>query len=490
MTTTRNPALVSAWLGFALAALFLYPLAVALDSDIFYMQWQRRDTAETAVALALLSILFGALVFALWRRAGRAATVGLSLVAAVPLASFLAGLVRQLGFDDALIALGDSPLLLPAAATAAALAIVITFLRWPDAFGRWLRRGLLAISLVSLVVVQTLVNAASYDAPVVEVQRDPSAGTGAAGCASVVALLFDELSFAYLYDGGEVRAEYPAIRRLSAAATNYMAVRAPADETLVALPGYLAGRSVRQVRVEELDLMELDEDGTLVPFSSTEASGLFATARRSGYRTEIAGYYLPYCSLLGDLVDVCQSFSFYNASGVTDRFSPVNPIMTTLIMWPRQFPFGLMKNRPFARLQRGLVEKLSAFARRPLVGTQPILRFVHFSVPHLPFVFDEEGYNPPFNPLRTSPDDAYRRQLRYVDRLVGDVVMGMERDGTFAASTVAVLADHGYRFGGQEHDKLHIPFIVKEPGQTVRTDVAAQQPGELLLSEVVGKSCE
>ena len=35
-------------------------------------------------------------------------------------------------------------------------------------------------------------------------------------------------------------------------------------------------------------------------------------------------------------------------------------------------------------------------------------------------VFDEHGYAPPFNPLRTSTDDAYRRQLRYVDRLVDE----------------------------------------------------------------------
>jgi hypothetical protein len=487
-STTRTAA-VSAWLGFALAALLLYPLAVALDSDIFYLQWQRGDTVEAVAALALSSIVFAALVFALWRRRTRVATLALAAVAAIPLASFLAGLVRQLPFEDALVALGDSRLrfVIPAAAIAA---VALVFVRWPDAFGRWLRRGLLAISFVSIVVVVSFVRAASYSAPPVRVQGPVGPAGRLVDCTSVVALLFDELSFAYLYERGEVRADYPAFRRLSATSTNYLAVQAPADETLVSLPGYLSGRHVNRVSVEEMDLMEVGEEGELSPFGLSDPPGLFATAKRLGYQTEMAGYYLPYCSLLGDLVDECRSLSFYNASGVNEGFSPLSPIMTALIMWPRQFPFGVVKNLPFARLQRGLVEELSAFARRPLDGAKPVFRFVHFSVPHFPFVFDEGGYNPGLNPLRTSPDDGYRRQLRFVDRLLGELITGMERDGSFDRTTLVVLADHGFRFGGLEQDLLHIPFIVKKVGQRVPSDVTDPKRGELLLPDVVRASCQ
>jgi hypothetical protein len=487
-TTTRTAA-VSAWLGFALAALLLYPLAVALDSDIFYMQWQRGDTVEAVAALALLSIVFAALVFALWRRHTRVATLALAAVAAMPLASFLAGLVRQLPFEDELVALGDSRLqfVIPAAATAA---VALVFVRWPDAFGRWLRRGLLAISFVSIVVVVSFVRATSYGAPPVRVHGPVGTAGRLADCSSVVALLFDELSFAYLYERGDVRTDYPAFRRLSATSTNYLAVQAPADETLVSLPGYLAGRRVKRVSVEEMDLMEVGEEGELSPFGFSDPPGLFATAKRLGYQTEMAGYYLPYCSLLGDLVDECRSLSFYNASGVTEGFSPLSPIMTALIMWPRQFPFGVVKNVPFARLQRGLVEELSAFARRPLDGAKPVFRFVHFSVPHLPFVFDEGGYNPGLNPVRTSPDDGYRRQLRFVDRLLGGLITDMQRDDSFDRTTLVVLADHGFRFGGLEQDLLHIPFIVKKAGQRVPSDVTDLKRGELLLPDIVRASCQ
>jgi Sulfatase len=488
MTTVRLAA-ISAWLGFALAALFLYPLAVALDSDIIYMQWQPRDTAETIAAVALLTVIFGALTGGLWHRQSRAGSIALAAVAALPIASFLAGLSRQLPFDDALIGAWENPVLRYAIPAAAMAGIAGTFVLWPDVFGRWLRRGLLALSFVSIVVVQTFVAAAAYDAPPVEIDRPTPATAAAADCPSIVALLFDELSFAYLYDGSAVRTDFPALRRLSETATNYLDVRSPADETLVALPAFLAGHPIVRIDTAGVNLIEVGEDGNGMPLEVAGAGSLFATARRLGYRTEMAGYYLPYCSMLGDLIDVCRSLSFYNASSTVAAFSPLNPIQTTLVMWPRQFPFGLLKNPPFARVQRALVEALSAFAQRPLDSARPVFRLVHFSVPHLPFVFDAEGFNPPFNPLRTSPDAAYVRQLRYVDRLAGQTISGMEQAGTFDRTTLVVLADHGFRFGGRDRDPLHIPFIVKRAGQRGRLDVTDARRGEQLLGDIVGGSC-
>jgi hypothetical protein len=93
---------VSAWLGFALAALFFYPLAVALDADAYYLQWQFGDVVEAIAALAGLTLVLACLVFALWPRSGRLSTIGLLAVAALPLASFAAGASRQLPYDAAM----------------------------------------------------------------------------------------------------------------------------------------------------------------------------------------------------------------------------------------------------------------------------------------------------------------------------------------------------------------------------------------------------
>jgi phosphoglycerol transferase MdoB-like AlkP superfamily enzyme len=142
-----------------------------------------------------------------------------------------------------------------------------------------------------------------------------------------------------------------------------------------------------------------------------------------------------------------------------------------------------------ARLQRGIVEETRAFAERRIDPSHSVFRFVHFSVPHFPFVFTAEGFHPPFDPLRTSPDDAYVRQIEYVDCIVGDIVDRMKKAGTYDGPTIAILADHGFRFGGRESNERHIPFIVKAAGQRTAEYIAEARPAEFLLPELLERSC-
>jgi hypothetical protein len=483
---------VAAWLGFALAALFFYSLAVALDTDIYYLQWQAADLIEAGVALLLLALAFAVVIYLVWPRADRAALLILLAAAALPLASFAAGLARQLPFDDALRALGQNGVV-RFAAPAAVLGLIATgVVFWPRGFLRGLRLLLVLVSPVSLVVVESLITSASDADAVVRVSRRlPARGAedAAAGCDPVLAVLFDELSFSYLYADARVRPEYSAIAATASQATNYLAMSAPGPETLVSMPSFLATRHLRDIRVESNAIFELDAEGHLLPFTAGRPEALFPTARRLGFSTEMAGYYLPYCEMLDGLLDACQSLSFYNMSSVDDGFSVIDPLMTTLILWPRQFPFGLLKNPPFARLQRGLVENTATFAMQSMHTGRPVFRFVHFSVPHFPFVFDGQRFNPPFDPLRTSPDNAYRSQVRYVDRLFGTLTQHMRDEGTYDSTTIVVLADHGFRFGGIERNPRQIPFIVKGAGQRERADVATPMRGEVALKQVIEDAC-
>jgi hypothetical protein len=481
---------VSAWLGLALAALFFYPLASALSTGLYYLQWQTADVVETAAAIAALACLVGAIVFGVWPRSTRTAHAALAVVSAVPLASFAAGVSRQLPFQETLIAAGETGsfgLVMSAVAGAGVVSVLIV---WPAIFGRWLRRLLVLVSPVSLVVLTSLVMSATRAGVPVRIGGEATAaGTLERACAPVLALLFDELSFYYVYDlDDNIRTELPALSLLGTQATHYLSVAAPGRETLDALPSFLAARRVREIEVRPEGLMERGEESELRPFDARQRSGLFGTARSLGFRTEIAGYYLAYCDMLAGVVDVCRSRSFYNVSSA-DEFSLIDPIRTTLVLWPRQMPFGLLKHPPFARHQREMVEELTAFARRPIEQRPPTFRLVHFSIPHLPFVFDGDGYDPPFDPLVTTPDDEYVQQVQYVDRLVGELVEELRRAGAYDRTTIVVLADHGYRFGGRERDPLQIPFIVKLAGQTRRAEVREERQGEMLLKEVVEGAC-
>ena len=69
---TPRRLVVAGWLDLALAALFFYPLAVALSSDVYYLQWQTADVIETVAAVALLACVLGAIVYAAWPGSTRA----------------------------------------------------------------------------------------------------------------------------------------------------------------------------------------------------------------------------------------------------------------------------------------------------------------------------------------------------------------------------------------------------------------------------------
>lgn len=488
MTSARD-GFRSAWMGVALAGLFFYPLASVLHGNIYYLQWQPAHTLEAVVAYLLVAAVCGAAFHGASRLNGRPGALALVTVSVLPLASFATTVVTQLRLGGSLIPLWEHDSVTIAVLAIVAGVSVASLLAWPAVVRRLMLALLVVLSPIAIVVIVPLVSAAGRPPKVVTVGR-PAAAPDAAPrpCTPVLAFLFDELSFAYLYDGREIREEFPAIRRLSEHATHHLAVVAPGGETLVALPALLAARPVAGIEIRGDTVME-GSGASAVPFDARGPDGLFATARRLGFRTEMGGYYFAYCDLLGPLVDSCQSFSFYNASSVADDFSPLHAIETTLILWPRQFPFGLVKNPVFARQQRHLVEQTLPIALRPLSPTRATFRLIHFSVPHLPFVFDRGGYHPPHDPLRTSPDEAYTKQLAYVDVLVDRLTRDLARDPAAASATIVVLADHGFRFGGRETNPLHIPFIVRRADQTVRRDVTTPERGETLLRQVVMEAC-
>ncbi len=479
------------WIGLALAGLFLYPLAAALDGNRYYLQWQPVHGAEALLAFVLLAGCGAAAAHLCSGLAGRRAAVAWLLVAAVPFASFGTAVARQIRWAPDLIRLWEHPLVRVGIPGLAAIVVAAAVAFRPALATRAVRSATAVLSPLAVVVLIALARASVNAGPPVRIargiHRTPTDRTTA--CTSVIGLLFDELSFTYLYENGRVRPEFPHIRALAAESIEHLAVTAPGPETLVSLPGFLTGRRIAGVAIDGQRILEVRTEGSSVPLDVQSPDSLFGRARELGFVTQMAGYYFPYCAMLGDLVDSCRSFSFYNTSTASRGFSPVHPLLTTLILWPRQFPFGMLKSVPFAVHQRHLVRETIAFAAPPVERDHPVFRFVHLSVPHLPFAFDADGFRPRLDALRTSPDDLYVDQLHYVDRVVGTLVDGWRSSGALDRTTLVLLADHGFRFGGRERDPLHIPFIVRRAGRTDHAVVSTPERGERLLSRVLTDAC-
>src|SRR2546421_505526 len=86
--------------------------------------------------------------------------------------------------------------------------------------------GVLLLTPVSVIVLVRLATLASYPAIATKFNRSGPAADLRADAPRVLVLLFDELSFRSLYDGGDIRPAYPHLRAFGAHATHYHVARA------------------------------------------------------------------------------------------------------------------------------------------------------------------------------------------------------------------------------------------------------------------------
>jgi len=195
---TRRECAEAAWLGFALAALFLSPLAFALDGNAYYLQWQPSHTKEVAVALPIVATVLAGLLVATRRLDGLRGATALAAIVSVPLLSFAVAIVRDLPVARVLIPFWERPVIRYGVPLLTGGVIAGVLFGWPDTFRRGLVSALRFLSPVSLVVCGLFVGPGTRPGLVVFADRPNPTAAGATGpgpCSPVLALLFDELSF-------------------------------------------------------------------------------------------------------------------------------------------------------------------------------------------------------------------------------------------------------------------------------------------------------
>ncbi len=102
---------------------------------------------------------------------------------------------------------------------------------------------------------------------------------------------------------------------------------------------------------------------------------------------------------------------------------------------------------------------------------------LHLFLPHDPFAFDRQGNavntSSPLWKGRSRAQDGparYREQVMYVDRLVGEFVSKLKREGIYDQSVIAITGDHGPRSfipsPGRPTAEFspRVPLVIRAPG--------------------------
>jgi hypothetical protein len=111
------------------------------------------------------------------------------------------------------------------------------------------------------------------------------------------------------------------------------------------------------------------------------------------------------------------------------------------------------------------------------------LVFIHFCIPHPPYVAGPPGED---------RKAGYLRNLEIFDDTLGMIRDKMIQTGVWNHSAILLTSDHGYRNDEQDEHSFHVPFILKMPEQTqmVRFDGAFNTvvAKHLVLSILDGKT--
>jgi hypothetical protein len=465
--------------GTTFASIFFYPLIVSLNDTHWFLQWNHQDAYELIIAWTGLALIFSILFWAVSHIQNTfTRLIAYCLISFIPATSFFVHAIRQLRLELFFIKISAIVqvhwLSTSIGFTIFAAVICCMAYRYCKKLIRLGAVGLLILSFTNIPAVVTMAYTGFQYNTVTTIHTDKhsksfSPISAAHAKSNIIVFLFDELSYQYLYQGGKVRKEFPHFAALSTQSVNYHNARALGKSTFPTIPKLMSGTENHNIRLINNRLMTKDKNGKIENYEYGDDS-LFARALKRGYATVAVGPYFPYCDSLKSYLHHCYSYSIYNYGSLSAKFSVINPIATNLILWPQQLPSGFLK-RPISSIwqRRGVNETLERTLSL-LKLQQPIMLFSHFYIPHIPFVFDADGYNPASNPFLEN-NENYIRQLKYVDIVLGRLIDELKRLDKFDNSTIVVRSDHDFRIMTPSEERNKIPLLIKKVGQKIRQDV-------------------
>ena len=313
-----------------------------------------------------------------------------------------------------------------------------------------------------------------------------------AGARPVYVLLFDEWSLARSQRGGEFLPELANLRRLAERSAVFTEARAPGDATQKSIPRLLYQENGEVVAGNGRALWRVGDSAG----PATGRPNLFRLARARGYRTEAAGWYLPYAALVGEDLDGCRAWSqlpkregparLFDLLWANFRYLP-DPLSRALwrALYARWF------GADWYALERRIEAEAMRVARESPANT---LAFVHFPLPHAPFVFQADGrYGGPFRDGRMfGTPEEYGRQIRYLDVVLGRFLDTLEAAGRLDSALIVVTSDHSWKKDPDKRELVRerlrrVPLVVKWPGQREGV-VVREEWCQLALGGLIGRA--
>jgi hypothetical protein len=385
----------------------------------------------------LIVALVFALVLAIFRRMKGWRRIRWSLMGILPVLLF----VRNLDV---------MPVRVPPLAVAGIMLLwcaVLLYLiqRYPQAaakLGRFGGNVLAGFSVFALIMTVQLARAAWWR-PGPQAFSSPIAAAPA-NRPRLVWILFDELSYKYVFETRDHSLDMPNFDRLRGESTLYTDVTPVAYRTTQAVPSLMLGRAVTEVEYTQ-DNRYLIRTADASGWQAFDANAsLFGLARRSGVSSSIIGWYIPYCPVFAKVATQC----YWNNDDAQDRGptmlsdSFAQNIWLSLRSTIQDFvsPSRAWANESLLSSQGHMasVQDISRHALGVLSTSQADVVYLHIPSPH-----PVEFWNR--RTAQFASGGSYLDSLDYSDRLLGQMLDILEKQPRWDSTMVIVQGDHSWR---------------------------------------------
>lgn len=421
----------------------------------FAIEWAypTREATLAAIAVCILALIAGGIAGYFSGDIGPRTRTVLEMVA-IPTAIFPLNAARLAGG----LALTDvTPLLRShsAAWMLLGLAICPLLIYFRHEVARAYVTALLVLSpLVAVNVVRAAIVAARTDYAALHPVEKPLPIAAVDSGMRVLFIVFDEMDYNLAFPRRSPTIALPSFDRLRSESLFATNAHSPEGATQFSMPSYILGQRVSaivQKGVAQIDV-RVHADSSVHPLSAE--STMFSDAFQLGARTELAGFYLPYCSLSFAIYAQRCTAAPFTDGGVFD--GPVGFGHAIV----RQLLASIAIGNRIEHIRRN--KRLAAAAVR--AASDPFIRFafLHLPTPHTPPIWSSRDRDYTLFSFRS---DGYLGNLELADRTLAQIVDAVQRAGLANRTTMIVTADHPWRGGpidGEPAGKT-IPFIVRLP---------------------------
>lgn len=260
---------------------------------------------------------------------------------------------------------------------------------------------------------------------------------------TVVVMVADSLSYDFIFEQGNIKAELPNLQALTQASIVFHRAFGFPGDTLNNLPAVLTGHS--PVISGAPAGFTMTEEGLFVPFVEGPASSetLFDLAHRYGYRTSVIGISTVDYYRYGAQPGYVDSQSFANSSPPDIQSALLNPyfdIIRTAIPFSVRDAFTLLRNNFLVSITDS-----NDIAGRTQIQREELLTqlsvadgafyFIHYLIPHNPMEINAKTG-------RLIPTWSYTESVKTVDSLIGEIKNKINQSSSWDDTLFILLADH------------------------------------------------